>query len=151
MQAKMLRSEEITHPDLKSQADVVALRAQLDSGEITPQEWRARMFLRVPPGTVIDHPHAHQLVAMGMAEPHDKECHARCQRAGLNVTVLAEAQDRVREARLTGDPAFDRAASPEPAEVDDAEPSAELTDADAQPQPKIIVGSDALVAPVEAP
>lgn len=143
MQARMLRQEEITHPALKSQADVIELRRKLDAQEISPQEWRAGMFCTVAAGTVIDHPHAHQLVMMGMAEPHDKECADRCKRLNLNVTLLAEAQDRVRNAQLTGDPAFDR---DDTTETDDDSDATEETDA----EPKIVIANDVLAVPIPA-
>lgn len=108
MKARMLREEEITHPNLKTPADVTAWRAKLNREEITPQEWREGMFLRVKAGTVIDHPHAYKLCQMGMAEPHDQECLDRCNRLRLDLDAAAAGQDRIRNAQLTGDPRYDR-------------------------------------------
>jgi hypothetical protein len=139
MKARLLRDEEITHPRLKSVADVVAWRKKLDLEEISPQEWRAGMFLQVKAGTVVDHPHAHRLVLMGMAEPYDQECKARCERLNVDVDLTAEAQDRVRQAQLTGDPAYDRDAGDE---LHD-----ELADLDALPAPEV-VGNDVLAVPL---
>jgi predicted nucleic acid-binding Zn ribbon protein len=147
MQAKMLRDEEITHPRLKSAADIAAWRAKLDREEITPQEWRDGMFLKIKAGTVIDHPHAHRLVAMGMAEPHDKECSDRCKRLEIDAEVTAEGQDRTRAAQLTGDRAFDR--DPVVTETDDDE---ERLNAEAeraiQEETPIVISSPVIEDPV---
>ena len=155
MKAKFLRDEEITHPGLKSQADVIEWRRRLDNEEITPQEWRAGMFLKVKAGTVIDHPHAHRLVLMGMATPHDKECLERCKRLRVDPEVTAQGQDNTRLAQLTGDPNLDRDDASQAGDEDLDEglstitiPASTLSTSDEAAEPTVIVGNTVLEVPV---
>ena len=148
MKAKFLRDgEEITHPDLKSQRDVIELRRLLDTEQITPQEWRDRMFLTTRKGTIIDHPHAHRLVMMGMAEPADQECLNIVKRLRIDPEVTAEGQDRTRNAQLTGDPDLDR---DEPLDDnDDAIDESNPADAP-KAEPPIIIATQVTETPVPA-
>ena len=122
MKCRLLRDELITHPDLTSWDDVHALGAALHSGKITPEEFQKRIRVAAPAGTVIDHPQAWLLVAMGRAEPEDEECKRRAEGImpgdgdfDLKLNCAADAADRLDTAQITGDPKFD--ASPEQVEA----------------------------------
>jgi hypothetical protein len=115
MKCKLLRDELITHPDLKSWDDVHALGHELHSGKITPAEYEKRIRAAVPAGTVIDHPQAYMLVAMGRAEPVDEECKQRAASImpqaskGFDFALASAvvAADRLDTAQVTGDARFD--------------------------------------------
>ena len=115
MKAILLRDELITHPDLKSWDDVHDLADKFHKGEISPEEYEKRIRLAVKAGTVIDHPHAYMLVAMGRAEPVDEECKQRAaaimpQTTGGFEFALASAvvaADRLDTAQVTGDTRLD--------------------------------------------
>lgn len=114
MKAKLLRDELITHPDLKSHDDIKTLEHEIHSGQIGVEEYNRRRRAAVKAGTVIDHPQAWQLVAMGIAEPVDQECVNRAALAmpgaislEMKIANAAEGMGRVESAQVTGDPRYD--------------------------------------------
>jgi hypothetical protein len=123
MKCRLIRDELITHPDLKCWDDVHALGRQLHDGTITADQFNQRIRIAAPAGTIIDHPQAYLLVAMGRAEPCDEECKSRA--AGImpeghgdfdfKLAAAFEAADRLDNAQITGDPKFD--ATPEQVEL----------------------------------
>lgn len=107
MKCKFLRDMEVTHPDLKSHADIRELANQFHSGQISQEQYRERMRITVKAGAVIDHPKAYQLVQMGVAEPVDQECKNRANIPERKFPDIFEAYDRLDSAQITGDPRFD--------------------------------------------
>ena len=115
MKCRLLRDEQITHPDLKNFEDFKAIAAEFHSGEISRDEYLEKTRCDVKAGTIIDHPQAFWLVAMGRAEPVDAECTraAAARMAGRNgsfdadLIAAAEAADRLDAAQVTGDPQLD--------------------------------------------
>jgi hypothetical protein len=57
----------------------------------------------VPAGTVIDHPEAHKLVRMGMAEPADDECRQAARMTAAELQAAQAAQEKVRRGIFPGD------------------------------------------------
>jgi hypothetical protein len=122
MKCRLLADELITHPDIKSWQDFHALATALNSGAITPDEYQRRSRLAVKAGTVIDHPMAHALVAMGKAEPVDEATKLAADRImpgqggfDLKLANAIDAYNRLESAQITGDPDLD--ASPEQVEA----------------------------------
>lgn len=135
MKAKLLRDELITHPNIKSFDHLKALAGRLHRGEISKAQFNARTHLAAKAGTIIDHPQAFQLVALGRAEPVDDECRKRAAMAlpGGEVDFDAalanavEAADRTDDCQVTGDPEFD--ATPEQVEAMRAARAARISNA----------------------
>lgn len=122
MKCKLLRDELITHPDLKSFDDIKKLAELVHTGKISADEYDRRSRVTVKAGTVIDHPYAWQLVAMGMAEPYDQECKNRAESAmpgsiplELKIEAAVAGLQRTEDAQVIGDPAHD--ATPEQVEI----------------------------------
>ena len=114
MKAKLFRDELITHPDLKSHDDIKALEHEIHSGQIGVEEYNRRRRAAVKAGTVIDHPQAWQLVAMGIAEPVDQECVNRAALAmpgaislDAKIANAVEGMERLESGQVTGDPKVD--------------------------------------------
>ena len=109
MKARLLRDELITHPDLKSFADIARLGDDYHAGRLTREQYQNKLQLTAKAGTVIDHPEAHLLVAMGIAEPVDIECknRANCIMRGNcsldeKIVHAAEVADKLIVGQSTG-------------------------------------------------
>lgn len=117
MKCRLIREELVTHPDLKGWQDLRELCHQFHTGQITAEEYDKRRRITAPAGTVIDHPFAWMLVALGRAEPVDEECQRRASSAmpgvgdfDVKLVNAQEAADRLDNAQVTGDPQFDATA-----------------------------------------
>lgn len=116
MKARLLREQEITHPDLIVPGDPAATvrkRQELmhlaTSGQISFTEYKQRLSIVAPPGHIIDNPEAWRLVQLGIAEPADNECIRACATFLGMTDSLQEASQRLDDAQATGLQQFDAA------------------------------------------
>jgi hypothetical protein len=120
MKARLIRSQEITHPDLMimtggeldQAATLRARQVQMNlcaSGKITSVEYKRRISIRAQEGHIVDHPAAWMLVRMGAAEPYDEECRQRCGLTAPKIEAALIAGERLNRAQLTGQRRYDAA------------------------------------------
>ena len=116
MKARLLREQEITHPDLIVPGDpsaTVQKRKELmhlaTSGQITFAEYKQRLSIVAPPGHIVENPEAWRLVQLGIAEPADNECMRTCETFLGMADSLQEASQRLEDAQATGLQQFDAA------------------------------------------
>jgi len=115
MKAKLISDHIGTHPDLlvtdrlgnpdlaATTRNVRQVMDQFNAGELTVDQYRARRFIELPAGTIMEGPKAYQLVMLGVAEPADAECSAAVPARVLNnMAEVQEAQNRVATGTATG-------------------------------------------------
>jgi len=120
MRAKLIRSQEITHPDLMimrggvldQEATLRARQVQMNlcaSRQITWDEYKRRTSIRAQEGHIVDHPGAYYLVMMGAAEPYDDECRQKCGMTAPKIEAALIAGEKLHKAQLTGQRQHDAA------------------------------------------
>lgn len=119
MKAKLIVARPVTHPDLivtnhlgvidaaATHRKIQAVRNRIHQGEISAREAKSLLQIEAAAGTVIDHPAAYLLVGLGIAEPADAECKARCEAIEHRLPRIQAAADKLAKAQLTGDPTHD--------------------------------------------
>ena len=120
MKARLIRSQEITHPDLMitrggvldQDASLRARQVQMNlcaSRRITFDEYKKRISIRAQEGHIVDHPSSYLLVMMGAAAPYDAECRQACRMSAPKIEAALIAGEKLNRAQATGQKRYDAA------------------------------------------
>ena len=86
MKCKLTRPAQVANPNWRNEAEVIARAHGL--------AYTVPRYVDKPIGTEIRGPESWKLVRMGMAEPADDECRARCNMNQAQIDAAAKAQER---------------------------------------------------------